>query len=265
VSVRTLQSPEQFIAWSATETLRIRQAVPCVLDIAYGPAKLQKLDIYHPATGTGHPVLVDVHGGGWHRGSKNGRGFPAASLTPKGLVWVPIDYRLVPAASLAEMIDDVRAALAWIYANVADYGADANRICVTGHSAGAQLAAMVLMDGWHADHGVPRDVVKGSCLVSGVYDMQPMAHSFGISAAEARRYTPYLNPPSSGCPAIFSYGSLEHSEMGRQSRAFAQMWRDAGFVADEIECPGDDHFSIARTLADPASPLNQALLKMMGL
>lgn len=274
MSTRTLESPEQFLAWSAAETLRTRHAVACALDVPYGPAALQTLDIYHPKErrSAGYPVLIDVHGGGWHRGSKNSCGYPAASLTPKGLVWVPIDYRLAPACTLADMVEDIRAALAMVHTTIAEYGGDPKRIYMSGHSAGAQLAAMTLVDGWHARHGVPADVVKGCCLVSGVFDIEGMVHAagghhsgFGLSLAEARTYTPPLNAPRIGCPVVFAYGGDESPELKRQTHAFAAAWTAAGLGTRVIECPGDYHFSIMRTLVAPDSELNRALVSMVGI
>jgi arylformamidase len=265
VNTRTLLSPEQFIAWSAAETKQVRQRVPCVLDIAYGPAPLQRLDVYRQAGARGQPVLVDVHGGGWQRGTKNGRGFPAETLMPRGVVWVPIDYRLAPDAPLPEIVDDVRRAVAWVHANIAGHGGDPKRIYITGHSAGGQLAAMALLDGWHAALDLPTNVIKGACLVSGVFDIRPMAVGFGLSADEAARYTPFLHPPKASGPVVLAYGGVEHPHIAQELRAFAQAWRTAGLGVSTIECPGDDHFSIARTLADPAATLNRALMEMMGL
>jgi arylformamidase len=273
VAARTVESPEDYLAQTAIDTVETRRSVPCVLDVAYGAAPLQKLDIYHPRERAprGRPVIMDVHGGGWHRGSKNSRGFPAATLTPKGFIWVPIDYRLAPASPLPDIVDDIRAALAWIHKNIADYGGDPERITVTGHSAGAQLAAMVLVDGWHGRHGVPTDVVKGCCLVSGVFDIAEMVraargyHSaFGITIEESHVYTPHLNPPRDGCPVVLAYGGDEPMALKRQSHAFADAWRHAGLPASLIECAGDHHFSIGRTLVDRASELNRSFLGLAG-
>jgi arylformamidase len=262
VSTRTLLSPEQFIAWSAAETKQTRQRIPCTLDIPYGPAALQKLDVYAAKGVKNAPVLVDVHGGGWQRGTKNGRGFVADTFVPKGIVWVPIDYRLAPAARLPEIVDDIYGALAWVHGHIAEHGGDPSRVFITGHSAGGELAGMALVEGWHAKHGIPGDLIKGACLVSGVFDIRPMASAFGLTMEHAARYTPFLNPPKRGCPTILAYGGAEHPHIARETAMFKQGWPHP---VDVIECPGDDHFSIARTLADPATPLNRALMQMMGL
>lgn len=259
---------------NGTDTARVRKTLPCEIDVAYGPAPLQKLDIYRPGEtrAGGYPVVIDIHGGGWRGGSKNGRGFPAESLVPKGLVWVTIDYGLAPAYRIDQIVDHVRSAIAWVYKNAAKHGGDPNRIYACGHSAGGHLAGTLLMDGWHAKYGVPDDLFKGICLSSGVYDLEALVGAttgynddLKMTKAEARAHSPYHHLPKRTCPVIVTYGGLETDEFQRQSRDFAKALNDAGLQADLIECKDDHHFSIARTHVDPASALNKAFLKLIGL
>lgn len=264
--MRIVETPAQYLANTVEDTRRTRDVIPHALDLAYGPDPLQTLDVYYPKGAKGLPVVMDVHGGGWQRGSKNSRGFPAAALCMKGAIWAPIDYRLSPMANLAEMVTDIRAALTWIHQHIAEYGGDPNKITVTGHSAGAQLAAMVLLDGWQGHYGVPTDVIKGGCLISGVYDVHRMAGGLGVSHDEALRYVPHRHPPKDGPPVIVAWGSQEQMEVKLQSRRLAQIWGDeAGIDMTEIETPGDHHFSIGRTLVEPGTPLNRAFLDLIGL
>ena len=259
---------------NGADTARTRTIIPCKIDIPYGPDELQKIDVYYPRDkkAGGHPVVLDIHGGGWRRGSKNGRGFPAEALVPKGAIWATVDYGLAPKYKIAAIVDQVRAALAWVYKNAAEFGGDRNRITVTGHSAGGHLAAMLLVEGWHAKHGVPEGVIKGAIASSGVYDMEAVARAprgyndeLGMDLAEARAHSPIHHLPKRACPLIIAYGLGETREFVRQSRAFAKAWRDAGLTVAEIECPGDHHFTIDRTFIDPKTPLHKAAMKMIGL
>jgi len=270
----TITNFDEIQQQNGIDTAKARKAIPCAIDISYGPDELQKLDVYHPKDkrSGGYPVLVDIHGGGWRAGSKNGRGFPAETLVPEGLVWATIDYGLAPKHKIAAIVDHVRSALAWVHKNIATYGGDPERIYVCGHSAGGHLTGMLLTEGWHARYGVPETVIKGAIASSGVYDMEALVHAprgyndeLGMSLVQARAHSPYYHLPQRACPLIVAWGSDETREFVRQSRDFATAWRDAGLNMSAIECKGDHHFSIARTFIDPTSPLNKAVLKMVGI
>ena len=265
---------EEIQKQNGADTAHARKVVPCEIDIAYGSEPLQKLDIYFPKDrrAGGYPVVIDVHGGGWRAGSKNGRGFPAESLVPRGCVWVTIDYGLAPAYRIDQIVDHVRGAVAWVYTNIARYGGDPNRITVCGHSAGGHLTATLLMDGWHATYGVPENVFKGACLSSGIYDMEALVGATSgyndelqMSKAVARAHSPYHHLPKKSCPIIIAYGGKETDEFMRQSRDFGAAYAAAGFKVETFECADDNHFTIARTQVNPASAFNKAFVKMIGL
>jgi arylformamidase len=216
--------------------------------------------------------LIDIHGGGWTAGSKNARSFPAEAIVPKGVLWVPIDYGLAPAFKLDAIVDHVRSAVAWIYKNIASHGGDPNRIYVSGNSAGGHLVATTLMPGWHAKYGVPENVVKGACAMSGVYDMDAVRlaaegpnNALKMDAAEARRNSPIFHLPKTSGPLIVSYGAPELPEFKRQGADFAKAWKAAGHDVTEIVVPGAHHFAMSREFANADSELHQAMMKMIGV
>jgi arylformamidase len=259
---------------NGADTAHARKTIPCEIDVAYGAEPLQKLDIYYPGEkrSGGYPVVIDVHGGGWRGGSKNGRGWPAESLVPKGCVWTTIDYGLAPAYRIDQIVDHVRGAVAWVYKNIAKYGGDPDRIIVCGHSAGGHLAGTLLMEGWHTRYGVPMDVLKGVCLSSGVYDMEALVGATSgyndelqMTKEVARAHSPYHHLPKQSPPLVIAWGDKETQEFMRQSRDFAKAWADAGLKVETFECRGDHHFSIARTQADSNSAFGKAFVKMIGI
>lgn len=265
---------EEMQKQNGIDTARTRAAIPCEIDVAYGPEPQQKLDIYRPkdTRAGGYPIVIDIHGGGWRGGSKNGRGFPAESLVPKGIVWITIDYGLAPSYRIDQIVDHVRSAVAWVHKHAAKYGGDPTRIYACGHSAGGHLAGTLLMDGWHAKYGVPSDIFKGICLSSGVYDLEALVGATSgynddlkMSKDDARAHSPYYHLPKRACPVIVTYGGKETDEFKRQSRDFAKALSGAGLAAEMIECSSDNHFTIARTHVDPTSALNKAFLKLIGL
>ena len=137
--------------------------------------KRHVLDIYTPENSTKKnlPVVFWIHGGGWQVGDKTDVALKPKVLTDRGFVFVSTNYRLLPEVKMEELISDVAKSLAWVHKNIAKYGGDPNRIFVGGHSAGAQLAALICIDDRYLKkEGVPFDVLKGCIPVDGdTYDI----------------------------------------------------------------------------------------------
>lgn len=258
----------------ADESRAARQSLPCALDLSYGPHADELLDIFPAAPGTaaaaGAPVLVFIHGGYWRLLSKDDSSSMAPTFTRAGAVVVAINYSLAPAVTLDRIVDQTRRALAWVHAHIAQYGGDPHRLHVCGSSAGGQLAGMLLAGGWHADYGVPEDVVRGAAPLSGLFDLRPLVHThinewMRLSETDAIRNSPALLPAGTGCPLIVSYGETETDEFKRQSDDYLAGWRERGHPGHYVAMPGTNHFDIVLTLNDPDSPLTQAILGQMGL
>lgn len=152
-----------------TEQSAIQAAVPVTHhDMAYGPHDRHRLDIYAPLDATGPaPVLVVVHGGGFLKGDKGGvDAWPNANVgrmaAQAGFVGVVINYRLAPDHMWPAGSEDVAAVVAWLKANVAQHGGDADRIVLAGTSAGAVHVAGYLKLTGDAD-------ICGAVLLSGLY------------------------------------------------------------------------------------------------
>ena len=118
-------------------------------DLAYGSDPAQQLDVYQPAGASGDPIIVMVHGGGWQRGDKGASGVAdnkVAHYLPKGYVVVSTNYRLSPTVDPVTEAHDVAAALAYTQQHAQDWGGDAHRVVLMGHSAGANLVSLVAAD-----------------------------------------------------------------------------------------------------------------------
>ncbi|MFC5065463.1 alpha/beta hydrolase fold domain-containing protein [Actinomycetospora atypica] len=157
LSPRAIAAPRRFRAAGAR-------------DVPYGPhGRANTLDIWrHPRLpdDAAAPVLVEIHGGAWSSGTKEGEANPLmAHLVARGWVCVAVNYRLGPDNRWPAMIDDVRAALRWVHAHVAEHGGDPSFVAVSGGSAGAHLAALAALTG----SGDTR--VDAAVTLYGIYDL----------------------------------------------------------------------------------------------
>ena len=119
-------------------------------NLAYGADAKQRLDVYlptHPLTNA--PVIFMVHGGAWRTGDKamsNVVDNKIARWVPDGIVFISINYRLLPQADPLLQAQDVATALAYAQKNAAQWGADAHQFVLMGHSAGAHLVSLLAAD-----------------------------------------------------------------------------------------------------------------------
>lgn len=127
-------------------------------DIPYGDDPHQRLDVYVPENATSHaPVVFMVHGGGWRRGDKDMDtvvNHKVARWVPRGIVFVSVDYRMLPEANPQVQAQDVARALAYVQRQASGSGGDGTRTVLVGHSAGAHLVALIeASPSWAAQAG----------------------------------------------------------------------------------------------------------------
>lgn len=137
--------------------------------------KRHVLDIYTPQKPTAEslPVMFWIHGGGWQVGDKSDVDLKPKAFTERGFVFVSTNYRLLPEVQMEELIGDVAQSLGWVHRNIKDYGGDPTRIFVGGHSAGAQLAALICIDDRYLrKEAVSFEALRGCVPVDGdTYDI----------------------------------------------------------------------------------------------
>lgn len=165
---------------SATSAQDIHRNIP----YAEPAHERQVLDIHAPPDAKNLPVVFWIHGGGWQAGDKSSVQLKPQFFMDKGFVFVSTNYRLLPHVEMETIFRDVAKSLGWVHRNIAKYGGDAERILVGGHSAGAQLAALVCIDERYLKaEGVSFHSLKGCVPVDGdTFDVPAI-----IETAETRR------------------------------------------------------------------------------
>lgn len=244
-----------------------REELRCVLDLPYGTSARERIDIF-PAAQAGAPLFCFIHGGYWRSRDKSEFSFVARPLVEAGVSVALPTYDLAPAVSIEKIVQQMLAALAWLYRNAASHGADPRRIYVGGHSAGAHLAAMMIAAQWKVYAGdLPADLVKGALAVSGVYDLAPLLRvSFNsdlrLDAAAAYKLSPLTYRPLRAVPLVTAVGGNESDEFKRQNQAIAKAWPHCW--QRDIAMPGHHHLSILESMGDFGSPLVRAALDVIG-
>jgi arylformamidase len=240
----------------------------CMRDQVYGPDPLHKVDIY-PASRAGAPVHLFFHGGYWRAQDKRNFAFVAAPLVDAGLCAVIVNYALCPKATLDDVVESARAALAWTAGAIATHGGDPARITLSGHSAGAHLGAALLATDW-LSRGLPADLVKGAVLISGIYDPAPARHTsvnaeLHLTDDVIARHDYERIAPRILCPTWIVAGGTEPWHWIDQSFRYAHHLRRHGGDPAVIVSPGFHHFDILDQYRDPRSDISRAVRAVSGV
>ena len=154
-------------------------------DIPYASSahELQKLDVYAPSGAKGLPVVFWIHGGGWQAGDKSEVLAKPQAFVDRGFVFVSTNYRLLPHVDMGAIIRDIAQSVHWVHDHIAEHGGDPELVFVMGHSAGAQLAALICTDDRYLKtEGLSLSMFKGCVPVDGdTYDIPAI-----ITIAEIR-------------------------------------------------------------------------------
>ena len=148
-------------------------------DIAFGEQARQRLDYYlytgpAAAAAAERPLVLFIYGGGWQSGAKADYRFVASTLCDMGLDVVIADYRLYPQVRFAQMLDDVCRSAQWLAANTPAR----QPVFVMGHSAGAQLGALLCLNpALLARAGNLQDRLQGFIGLAGPYDFYPFTEA----------------------------------------------------------------------------------------
>lgn len=239
-------------------------------DFRYGPNPLETYDVHPPVIahmGTPAPMLVFIHGGYWRLLDKRDHTWFAPVFVASGALAVNLNYDLCPAVTLDEIVGEARRALAHLYRQANAFGADPNRLFIAGHSAGAQMAAMLLAHDWAAE-GLPADAIKGAACISGIYEPEVVRRisvnaDVRLDAATAARNDCLRRPPRRPTPVVVAVGSDEPEGWRQQSEKYAAACRQAGCEVTYIEVAGTNHFTVAGELTRQDSELVGHMLRLL--
>jgi hydroxyquinol 1,2-dioxygenase len=236
--------------------------------VSYGDHPRQVMDVWSPPQPTGGgdpggrgaaPVLVFLHGGGFRVGEPANDAYVGVPVLEQGGIFVSMGYRLVPDARFPESCEDVDLGLRWLRDHVAERGGDPARIYISGHSAGAMLAAMAAL----RPGGEPP--VAGAVLVSGMYDFTPQPAEIVDTASP--RYVPTLAEAIEYVPGhtVVVAGDSDLPRCVPDARALVEAIRGRGGSVELFIEPEANHFQAIYGMASADGAVARATLRMMGL
>ena len=200
-------------------------------------------------------MVLFFYGGAWDSGSKNDYLFVAEALTSRGYVVVIADYRLYPEVVFPAYMDDAALAVKWTFDHIAQYGGDPARVFVMGHSAGAQLAALVAYDATYLDRvGIDKRRIKGVVSLAGPLDFLPLTEPklefiFPQSIRAASQPINFIvgNEP----PSLLLHGTADTRVGIHNSRNLAKRITERGGSVETAYFPDMGHVGILLALAAP--------------
>ncbi|MGI9665910.1 MAG: alpha/beta hydrolase [Acidimicrobiia bacterium] len=219
-----VQDFDRYLSMWKTEADRV-EATTHIDRMPYGEGADEYVEILHskePPTG----VHIHFHGGGWNSLTSEDAWHVAPPWIDTGWDFVSVNYSLLPTVTLEAQIAQAQAAVQAVVSEVVG----SKRLLISGHSAGAYLAASVAL------LGSPLAVPFRLVLASGVYDLEPVRLTsrnayLGLNQFTAARLSP-IRVPSPDIDAIVLWSATESDELRRQSREFADAVGARAIVTD---------------------------------
>ena len=224
---------------------------------AYGADPRQRLDAYAPDGAEGPlPVLIFFYGGAWVSGSRGEYGFAGKAYASHGFLTIVPDYRLVPDHRFPAFVEDGAGAIRWARDHARALGGDPERILLTGHSAGAYIAAMLALDTRYLrEAGVDPAIVRAGALLSGPYDFFPWDSPRAVAAfgewPKPRETQPIAFARPDAPPLWLATGSDDETVRPGNSERLAATLQAAGAEAQLRRFPGADHVAPVMSLSKP--------------
>jgi arylformamidase len=252
--VAVAASADIVAGWERCST-EMRARYPDHLDLRYGPRERSRIDFFKSAEKA--PTLLFIHGGYWQTRAKETFALFAGGPMAHGVNVALIGYTLAPDATLDQIVDEIFQGIHFLAAQLPALGGDPSRIVVSGWSAGGHLTSMALS----------HPQVKAGLGISGIYDLEPIRHSYlnvklGLDEAMSRRNSPVMQAEGAIKPLSLVVGSAELPLLRKQTADFAGHRAKYGLPVTYEEIPGADHFTIMNELVSPAGRITTLIRQL---
>jgi arylformamidase len=249
------------------------------LGVAYSQSAepLQKLDIYSPMKKEKPvPILVHVHGGGWNIGDKSMMRNHGLFYASKGILFIALNYRLSPKVQHPAHVEDCAMALSWVFKHAAELGGDKNRIFLSGHSAGAHLAALLGTDSKYLQKHdlkpgmlagvIPVDTASFNLLSSSNEKIVKnfVRQAFGTDEEILKSASPFYNVKEKAiCPRFLIFNTSNRKSAAAGGKEFADKLISAGCDARFVVVDNHTHAEMSTGMYDASDSVGSAILKFI--
>jgi acetyl esterase/lipase len=231
---------------------------------AYGADPRQQLDLYRPTERADDaPVLVFFYGNGWREAARADFEFVAAALTSDGITVLIPDYRAHPQVTFPAFVEDGAAAVRWAMDNIAGVADGTRPLYLMGHSAGAQIAALLALDPRYlAAVTESPPPLAGFIGLSGPYDFLPLDEGYlqTVFPEETRPQSQPINFVSAAAPrTLLVHGTDDRRVLPEHSRRLAQRLEEEGVPVTLRMYDGTGHVRVVAALAPPLQFIDDTL------
>jgi arylformamidase len=257
----------EVLARQASESAQVRSRL-APQTVRYGSSVQETLDIFAPSKICNAPIHVHVHGGAWKALTKEDVSFPAPFFVDRNIVYIALNFDVIPAVKIPGMVQQISRAICWIYENASVFGGDRDKIHISGHSAGAHLSSVLLTLDWQQRFNLPPNVLKSGVLVSGTYDLDPVMKSarssyISLTRDEIHSLSAINHIQSISSPIVLAVGELESPEFRRQALDFYNLLREANVAVSLIDIPRKNHFEVMDEFVAEHSELGRATIELI--
>jgi arylformamidase len=252
--VAVVGSAEMVAGWDR-RSAEMRARYSGHLDLRYGRRERNRIDFLKAADGG--PTLLFIHGGYWQTRAKETFTVFAGGPMAHGINVALIGYTLAPDATLDQIVAEIHQGLDFLAAKLPALGGDPNRIVVSGWSAGGHLTSMALS----------HPHVQAGMAISGIYDLEPIRHSYlnvklGLDEATSRRNSPMMQTGGADKPLSLVAGSAELPLLRKQTADFAGHRAKHGLPVAYEEIRGANHFSIMEEMTSPTGRITTLIRQL---
>jgi arylformamidase len=259
---RVPEHPQIFARWTrAAEAFRTKHP-HSEFALPYGMSPRTKIDLFWPSAVPSAPIALFIHGGYWRSLDPSAFSHLAGGVTAHGIALAVVGYDLCPAVSMETIIEEVRAAAAYLYRR------HGRRLVASGHSAGGHLSACLVATDWKKyGDDLPADLVPAGLSISGLFELSPLMHTsmnqdLRIDASNVARISPQTWAVAPGRTFDAWVGGDESSEFLRHSRDLVTEWGQKGVATRYVEVAHADHFTVLDPLADGKSEMTVRLAEL---